>query len=76
MTEMLATPANMRKLRHIDYRAPAAVVFAYSPRTYERYSATPGDYWHMADDEPLLDENGEPMVLAFEHTTITIVEDA
>ena len=30
----------------------------------ERSSASAGDYWKLADDEPLRDSDGEPMVLA------------
>jgi hypothetical protein len=52
-----ATVSNMRKFE--DRRD----VFAYSPVTHEEYSATPGDYWTMPDDEPLLDQDGVPMIL-------------
>jgi hypothetical protein len=62
MTE--ATPHNMRKYED------QSNVFAYSPVTEERYSATPGDYFMMPDDKPLLDEDGAPMVLAVERCTI------
>jgi hypothetical protein len=72
---MLATPANMRKIAS-GVRTPGAVPFAYSPRTFERFSAHPGDYWDMPDDVPLRDSEDEPMVLAFASETVSIVEDS
>lgn len=55
---MRATIANMKAVQD----DPG--VFAYSPFTMEEYSATPGDYWMMADDEYLRDSDGNAMVLA------------
>jgi len=64
----LATPANMRKYE--DERN----VFAYSPVTGERYSANHNDYiLDVADDIPLVDEDGAPMVLAVEHVEIRVL---
>lgn len=53
----LATPANMKRYAYLPN------VMAYSPLTGEEYSANAGDYWHLPDDVPLQDANGEPMVL-------------
>ena len=64
MTEMLATPRNMSKV------ADRVGVMAWSPNTGESYSATAGDYWNRPPDEPLLDSESEPMILAREVTTI------
>jgi hypothetical protein len=75
MTEMLATPANMRRLAGGPVRVQGATLIAYSPRTFEQYSATPGDYWHMPEDEAIVDRTGAPMVLAYTHEKVTIVVD-
>jgi hypothetical protein len=67
-TPAQATLANMRK----HYRPlPAVQIFAWSPSTDEEYSAHPGDYFMMADDDVLRDSDGEPMILAYR--TIEIV---
>lgn len=63
---MLATPANMRKVEEDGVKG----VFSYSPVTNERYSATAADYFQIADDAPLKDETGEPMILATERREI------
>lgn len=71
----LATPKNMRRweqanqARTIETPDGPAVIearrcVAYSSYTGEEYSAASGDYWQLADDEPLLDSEGEPMILA------------
>jgi hypothetical protein len=57
-TQTLATVANMREAEKRGKRA-----VAFSPNTYEQYSATPGDYWQHAEDEPLVDSEGTPMIL-------------
>lgn len=57
----IATLRNM-KIHSKDY------VFAYSYNTGEGCSADPGDYWHLDEDEPLLDADGGPMVLVFKHS--------
>lgn len=59
-----ATPANMKKLIK-KAGQPIAVpgVFAWSPYTDEEYSASPGDYWDRDPDAPLLDSDGNAMVL-------------
>lgn len=55
---MLATVRNMAA--HPD--VPGKL--AYSPTTGEEASADAGDYWWMSDpDEPLRDEDDEPMIL-------------
>lgn len=66
---MLATPANMRKAEADGVKG----VFSYSPVTNERYSATAADYFQIADDTPLKDETGEPMILATERCEIVPV---
>jgi hypothetical protein len=66
MEAILATPANMRK--YAD-RGPIAYSFA----TGEEYSATAGDYFMQADDEPLKDANGDPMELIVKRMTVTRV---
>jgi hypothetical protein len=41
---------------------------AYSPTTGEQYSATSGDYFMRGMDDPLLDSEGEPMILVHTRT--------
>lgn len=53
---MIATPKNMSL--YAD-----ETVIAHSPLTGEETSATAGDYWMMPIDEPLIDSEGEPMIL-------------
>ncbi len=63
-----ATPANMRKYS-------GSGVVALDRDTGETFSATPGDYFMMGDDEPLTNESGEALVLAISfsgHKPITI----
>lgn len=72
MSGLEATPNNMAKLATI--LTPGARLLAYSPRTFEEYSATPGDYWDRPGDEPLRDANGDPMVLAYRYETVVIVD--
>jgi hypothetical protein len=61
---MLATPANMERLRRASGDAIAAPgVVAYSLNTGEQCSASPGDYWDRSPNEPLRDAVGEPMLL-------------
>lgn len=52
-----ATMANVRK-----YGNQKGVVM-YSPRTGERYSATPGDYWDVPDKHVFKGEKGAAMYL-------------
>lgn len=61
----MSTQATLRNMRiHDAGRVPGHEnVIAYSLLTGEEYSATPGDYWHLSQDEPLLDSEGEPMIL-------------
>jgi hypothetical protein len=54
---ILATPRNMKRFDDVYG------VMAYSRTTGEEYSASSGDYWNRAEDEPLVDESGDPMVL-------------
>jgi hypothetical protein len=71
----LATPANIRA---VEAANPTREVggctimgrraIAYSPNTGDEDSASSGDYWHLSDDEPLRDSEGEPMILVFERT--------
>lgn len=68
---MIANRVNMEQVEAGGVRG----VFAYSPLTGERYSATPGDYWNMPPTEALTDEHGEPMILATEETRIVEVEE-
>lgn len=39
---------------------------AFSPFTFEEYSACDGDYWNWPDNEPLKDAEGNPMILVRE----------
>lgn len=80
---IIATKANMRLCEQQPYQVLTpdgtalvrpAQPFAYSFETGERYSATPGDYFMLRDDEPLLDSEAEPMVLVFESTQIVHAE--
>lgn len=63
---MIASLANMRD----HYRDG---IMAWSPDTGEEYSANPGDYFLMADDDVLRDEHGEPMLLAYRATTMVVL---
>jgi hypothetical protein len=45
------------------YHVEPRRAIALSPVTSEQYSASSRDYWQLADDEPLTDAVGEPMVL-------------
>jgi hypothetical protein len=58
----IATLHNM-KIHDVGRQPGFENVIAHSPITGEEYSAVPGNYWHMADDESLRDETGEPMIL-------------
>ena len=62
----LATPRNMRI--HEGYG-----VVAYSPATGEEYSATPGDYWNMPDDECLTDSEGNEMILGVRYSGVEAI---
>lgn len=73
--ELIATPANMRAVEQRGGRDASRRVFAYSRRTGERYSATPGDYFAQGDDEPLTDAGDGPMVLAYERSEIVVLTD-
>lgn len=72
----LATPANMRAVEAANPSRPAEGggtimgrrAVAFSPLTGEECSASAGDYWNLPDDAPLIDSEGEPMVLVFERT--------
>lgn len=59
MKAMKATLRNMRE------NADRSGIVAWSPVTGEEYSADYRDYWYLSEDEPLVDDNGDPMVLAF-----------
>lgn len=60
---VLATLGNMKR-----YAAPG--VFTHSLTTQERYSANAGDYFMHWEDEPLVDANGQNMILARQIVTI------
>jgi len=73
----LATPENMARVYKpsrtvetdngtVNIEAPKAI--AYSPVTHEEYSGHPGDYWDKPSDKPLVDSEGEPMILVYERT--------
>lgn len=67
----LATPRNMQAaLAKSGQPVSVPGLFAYSPNTGERYSASPGDYWDAPLDEPLRDSEGEPIVLVRESSRI------
>lgn len=68
----LATVANMRKFAE-ENPAPAENVerprcMAISLGTGEEVSGDADDYWQIEDDEPLTDEDGEPMILVCKRT--------
>lgn len=69
MSDLTATPANMRRAEHIPG------VFALNPLTGERFSATAGDYFAQRDDAPLTGEQGETLVLAIEHSEIVPLDE-
>lgn len=58
----VASKANMIALQEVPG------MFAWSSFTHERYSATPGDYFFLADADVLEDSEGFPMVLVTERT--------
>lgn len=58
---MIATVANMRRC---EAAKPVFRVVMLDTSTGEHFSATSGDYWQHAENEPLAGEDGEPMVLA------------
>lgn len=66
---MLATVENMRKVE----RVPG--VMAFSPVTREEASATPGDYFMLGEQEPLLDGFQEPMILVRKITVYAEVDE-
>lgn len=66
---MYATLANMKALS-TTMRGYACSVFAYNEWTGEQYSANPGDYWFLADDDCLTDSEGFEMILAYEFRNI------
>jgi hypothetical protein len=81
---MIATVENMRKVYPADKTVTTpegemihivvSKPFAYSPETDERFSANPNDYWQLADDDPVTDSEGSPMVLAWERSGVEIIE--
>jgi hypothetical protein len=64
---MLATIENMHKHHGCT---------AYSPTTGEEASADAGDYWWLPNGDPLVDENGDPMILVRKVTEYIEVEDS
>lgn len=61
---LIATVANMRLFE--DRRD----VFVYDANTGARFSATPGDYFQLADTDPLIGTDDQPLILAVERCTI------
>lgn len=61
----LATKRNMREYAalHADQDRPPKAV-AVSLNGAEQYSGDDGDYFDQGEDDPLTDDDGEPMVLA------------
>lgn len=82
---VLATPNNMKKYRretqiiktergdilHLEPQRP----IAYSRNTQEQYSADAGDYWNLDPDKPLLDSEGNPMILVFKVVSFKDADD-
>jgi hypothetical protein len=58
-----ASKANMR-------RYEGKGVIAWSPGTYEEFSADPGDYWDMPDDWVMVDAEQQAMVLVVRVTQL------
>lgn len=54
-------------------RVEAQRCIAYSPTTFEEFSASPGDYFMRDPDEPLLDAEGDEMILV---TSRVVFSDA
>lgn len=48
-------------------------VFAYDPDTGDRWSATPGDYFYMPENEPLRNDAGNVLLLAQEIREIELL---
>jgi hypothetical protein len=61
-----ATLANMRAMqaRCATYDGPNRLV-AWNQATGEEFSANPGDYFYMRDDECLRGKHGRKLILAF-----------
>ena len=72
---MRATPATMKRLC-LKHNQPIAVpgVVAYSYETGETFSATPGDYFLLGENECLTDSEGNEMVLVKEVRSVVMVE--
>lgn len=64
---MLATIENIQKY----YRTG---VVAFSPLTGEEVSANPEDYFYLSPGDVLTDDEGEPMILVTEHTSLIPLE--
>jgi hypothetical protein len=56
---LTATVENMERCKDVPG------VFAYDRSTGDRFSATPGAYWH-SDGSPERQDDGRPMILARE----------
>lgn len=65
MTPTLATPRNMKRTK--DGHRNRGVV-ALDTETGETFSASPGDYWTIPDDEPLRGAGDTPLVLVVPFT--------
>jgi hypothetical protein len=75
-----ATPENMRRFeemagppRTIDTPDGPAIVeptrcLAMDPATGDTFSASAGDYYNQPDDEPLTNDEGDPLILVLKRT--------
>lgn len=59
----IATIENMREAESRGKRC-----MAYSPNTGEQFSATSADYFNLPEGKPLVDADGEPLILAVKVT--------
>jgi hypothetical protein len=67
---MLATPKNMKECERCGIQA-----IAISTISGDCYSAGSGDYFWLADDQPLVDDFQEPMKLVVKSVQFLDVEE-
>lgn len=67
--------ANIKNMKEYHKAYGGNSVFAFSPFTYEKYSANPADYWDAKDDWVMEDSEGNPMALVVEVHTIIDLDD-
>jgi len=70
-----ASKKNMKEYHNAYSNGTYSSVYAYSPFTYEEYSANPNDYWDKPDDWVMKDSEGEPMALVVRAVTIIDLDD-